>query len=184
MSRGVTLYNFTRTRYGTLSDVDLKKPGNFLFFVVGLAQGSNVLETVHVNDDFTYQFPNPRWAGITTSFAAFQLLLNPLQSRSTCRGKMMLDLSPKVYPIWLGSFLDCWFKFIRLNPHVSDFLCFIISNIFIYSLKFLPYMFLPLLFIMAPLVCLLIAMNLLVILDCLLFLLVIVYVSLPLCERF
>ena len=119
MSRGVTLYNFTRTRYGTLSDLDMKKPGNCLLFVVGMAQGSNVWETVCVNDGFSYQYPNPRWSGITTSFAAIQLLLNPMQSRSTCRGKMMLDFSPKVYPIWLGSFLDTWFRFIRLNPHVS-----------------------------------------------------------------
>ena len=118
MSRGVTLYNFTRTRFGTLSDLDLQKPGNYLVFVVGMAQGSNVWETVKVNDDWTYQYPNPRWAGISTSFAATLLLLNPTQPRSTCRGKMAIDFSPKVTPMWMGSFLDSWFRFIQRNPQV------------------------------------------------------------------
>ena len=119
MARGVTLYNFTRTRFGTLSDLDLKKPGNYLVFVVGMAQGSSIWETVTVSDDYAYQYPNPRWSGISTAFASLQLLLNPMQPRATCRGKMVLDFSPKVTPIWLGSFLDSWFRFIQRNPQVT-----------------------------------------------------------------
>ena len=118
MSRGITLYNFTRTRYGTLSDLDLQKPGNYLMFVVGLAQGTNVWETVNVNDDYSYKYPNPRWAGISTSFCSIQLLLNPMQPRATCRGKMAIDLSPKVTTAWMGSFLDSWHRFIERNPQV------------------------------------------------------------------
>lgn len=118
MSRGVTLYNFTQTRYGTLADTDLKKPGNLLVFIVGQAQGSTAWNTVDVNDDFSYKYPNPRWAGISTHFAATQLLLNPMQPRAICRGKMVLDFTPKLVPSWLGSFLDTWSRFIQLNPQV------------------------------------------------------------------
>ena len=121
MSNDVTLYNFTRTRYGALSDLDLKKPGNYLCFIVGQANGSSAWNTVEVNDDYRYQYPNPRWNGISTSFSAIQLLLNPMQPRTTCRGKMLLDLSPKITPCWLGSFLDTWFRFIQRNPQVILF---------------------------------------------------------------
>ena len=122
MSRGVTLYNFTRTRYGTLSDIDLQKPGNYLVFVVGMAQGSSAWETVKVNDDFTYQYPNPRWSGISTHFASTLLLLNPMQPRATCRGKMAIDFSPKITTAWMGSFLDTWYRFIQRNPQVTIFM--------------------------------------------------------------
>ena len=121
MARGITLYNFTKTRFGTLSDLDLQKPGNYLVFVVGMAQGSNIWETVEVNDDFAYKYPNPRWSGISTSFAATLLLLNPMQPRATCRGKMALDLGPKMTTAWLGSFLDSWYRFIQRNPQVISF---------------------------------------------------------------
>ena len=122
MSTGLTLYDFTRTRYGTLSDLDLQKPGNILVFVVGMANGSSAWETVKVSEDFSYRYPSPRWSGISTSFAALQLLLNPGQPRQVCRGKMGLDLSPKVTTAWLGSFLDTWSRFIQLNPQVIFFL--------------------------------------------------------------
>ena len=118
MSRGVTLFNFTQTRYGTLSDPDLKKPGNQLIFIVGQAQGSSAWNTVDVCEGYSYKYPNPRWAGISTSFAALQLLLNPAQPRTICRGKMALDFSPKLTPTWLGSFLDTWSRFIQRNPQV------------------------------------------------------------------
>ena len=130
MSRDVTLYNFTKTRYGTLSDLDMKKPGNHLCFIVGQAQGSSVWSTVEVNDDFRYQYPNPRWNGISTSFSAIQLLLNPMQPRTTCRGKMLLDFSPKITTSWFGSFLDTWSRFIQRNPQVL-FYMFLLSNYFL-----------------------------------------------------
>ena len=118
MSRGVILYNFTQTRYGTLSDPDLKKPGNNLIYIVGQAQGSSAWNTVDVCEGYSYKYPNPRWAGISTSFTATLLLLNPSQSRTVCRGKMAIDLSPKLTPSWLGSFLDTWSRFIQRNPQV------------------------------------------------------------------
>ena len=61
MSNDVTLYNFTRTRYGALSDLDLKKPGNYLCFIVGQANGSSAWNTVEVNDDYRYQYHALKW---------------------------------------------------------------------------------------------------------------------------
>ena len=155
MSNGVTLRNFTRTRYGALSDLDLKKPGNFLCFIVGQANGSSAWNTVEVSDDYRYQYPNPRWNGISTSFSAIQLLLNPMQPRTICRGKMLLDLSPKITPCWLGSFLDTWFRFIQRNPQVICFLVILLYFIVFFSLRYLIYMFLLTLFTTVHLVYLL-----------------------------
>lgn len=183
MARGVTLYNFTRTRFGTLSDLDMQKPGNYLVYVVGMAQGSNVWEKVTVSDDFAYQYPNPRWAGISTSFFATQLLLIPMQSRAVCRGKMVLDFSPKVTPSWLGSFLDTWYRFIQLNPQVL--FCYFSRNLlfYIFSSKFRICIFLLILYITVLLVYPLQVMHFLVLLVYLLFCLPIVCVFLLLLEK-
>ena len=157
MSNGLTLYDFTRTRFGTLSDMDLQKPGNVLMFVVGMANGSSAWETVTVSETYSYRYPSPRWSGISTSFAALQLLLNPGQPRQVCRGKMGLDFSPKVTTSWLGSFLDTWSRFIQFNPQVCyfNFNTVILYNLVItsiYSSKSLICLFLMTEFIMVVLV--------------------------------
>ena len=137
MSNGVTLYNFVRTPTGVLSSVDMDKPGTNLVFIVGLASGSATWTSIPPEDDIgqALHVPNPKWSGIPTAMAAVQLLLLPKQPRKICRGKMMLDLGPKVSAIWTGSFLDSWSRFIRLNPQVS----FIISYLYVYIITTLYY---------------------------------------------
>lgn len=122
MSTGLTLYNFMRTPTGVLSDVDCQKPGTCLVFVVGLAHGSSVWQTIPLSPDIvdgeTVDVPNPKWSGISTAMAALQLMMIPKQPRKICRGKMILDLGPRVSAIWFGPFFDTWSRFVRLNEQV------------------------------------------------------------------
>ena len=133
MSNGVTLYNFIRTQTGVLSSVDMDKPGTNLVFIVGLASGSATWTTIPPEDDIgqALKVPNPKWSAIPTAMAAVQLLLLPKQPRKICRGKMMLDLGPKVSAIWTGSFLDSWSRFVRLNPQVFYFFIDLFLMIFL-----------------------------------------------------
>ena len=124
MSNGITLNNFIRTKSGVLSSVDMDRPGTNLGFIVGLANGSAIWETIRPDSDIGQAFdvPNPKWSGISTAMAAVQLLLIPKQPRKICRGKMMFDLGPKVSAIWTGSFLDSWSRFVRRNHQVLFYL--------------------------------------------------------------
>ena len=88
---------------------------------MGLASGSAVWQTIQPEiEGFgeAYNIPNPKWSGCSTFMAAVQLLLIPKQPRKICRGKMCIDLGPKVSNLWTGSFLDSWSRFIRRNPQV------------------------------------------------------------------
>ena len=98
----------------------MDKPGTCLVFIVGQANGSATWSTVCPEDGIGQAFdvPNPKWSGVSTFMAAVQLLFIPKQPRKICRGKMLLDFSPKMSSPWTGSFLDSMSRFVRANPQV------------------------------------------------------------------
>ena len=115
---GVTLKNFIVTDNGFLADTDLTRPGCKLFIVTGYAKHSKLYKTLNPGDwlGYSWNYPNPNYAGIRAMVFACTLILNPAQERDLLRGKMAFDFGPAVLSDWCSIFLDCWNLFIELNP--------------------------------------------------------------------
>ena len=118
LDNGVTLKNFIVTDNGFLADTDLMKPGTKLFIVTGYAKHSKLYKRLNPGDwlGYSWNYPNPNYAGIRAMVFTFALMLNPAQERDLLRGKMSLDFNPSVLSDWCTVFLDCWNLFVDLNP--------------------------------------------------------------------
>ena len=118
MSNGTVLKNFIVTDNGFLADTDLTKPGTKLFMITGYAKHSSLYKrSEHVDwMGFSWNYPNPKYAGIRAMTFSLALLINPAQERDLLRGKMALDFHPDILSDWCTVFLECWYSFVDSNP--------------------------------------------------------------------
>ena len=118
LDNGVTFKNFIVTDNGFLADTDLQRPGTKLFIVTGYAKHSKLYMRLNPGNwpDYSWNYPNPNYAGVRAMVFTFCLILNPAQERDLLRGKMALDFNPSVLSAWCTTFLDCWNLFVDLNP--------------------------------------------------------------------